>query len=245
MARGYGQYCPFSLATELLGERWMLLVVSRLFFGCRRFNEIHRGVPRISPTLLSKRLAQLEHAGLIETREMPGGRGKQYLLTRAGRELEPIVGALATWGQQWARDLVDDDLDPAYLAWSLHLRLNTAALPTGRTVVEFAFSGAPADCRRFWLVHEGGEVEMCLKDPELDVDLVVRCNLRLFVEAWRGIRDLRQEIRAGRIELLGPRELRRQFPLWLELHPQAAVERLRPGRERDLARRHRRPGTPP
>lgn len=241
MAAGYGQLCPFSLATELLCERWMLLVVSRLLFGCRRFNEIHRGVPRISPTLLSKRLAQLEHAGLIETRTAPAGRGKEYLLTRAGRDLEPIVGALAVWGQQWARDMDDVDLDPAYLVWSLHLRMNTEAMPPGRTVLEFEFSGAPADCRRFWLVHEGGEVEMCLKDPELDVDLVVRSDLRLFVEAWRGFRDLQREIRAGRVELLGERELQRQFPGWLKLHALAAVERLRPGRERDLARRSRRP----
>jgi len=242
MARGYGQHCPFSLAAELLCERWTLLVVSRLFFGCHRFNEIRRGVPRMSPSLLSKRLSELERAGLIETRKAPGGRGKEYLLTQAGRDLEPIVGALGVWGQRWARDMVDDDLDPAYLVWSMHLRMDAGAMPPGRTVVEFSFTGAPADCRRFWLVHEGGEVEMCLKDPELDVDLLVVSDLRLFVEAWRGLRDLEREIRAGRIELHGPRELRRQFPGWLRLNPFSPHERLRPGRERDLARRNRRAG---
>jgi len=240
MTQGYGQYCPFSLAVELLCQRWTLLVVSRLFFGCRRFNEIHRGVPRMSPSLLSKRLGQLERAGLVETRKAPGERGREYLLTPAGRDLEPIIGTLAAWGQQWARDLIDDDLDPAFLVWSMHLRMDTRAMPDGRTVLEFAFSGAPAECERFWLVHEGGDVEMCLKDPELDVDLFVRSDLRRFIEAWRGFRDLRREIRAGHIELHGPRELQRQFPSWLQLHATAPIERLRPGRERDLARRYRR-----
>lgn len=234
MIKGYGQHCPFSLAVEMLCQRWTLLVISRLFYGCSRFSEIHRGVPRMSPSLLSKRLSELERAGLIETRKAPSGRGREYLLTQAGRDLEPIIGALAVWGQQWARDMIDDDLDPAFLVWSMHLRMNTVAMPAGCTVIEFSFTGAPADCRRFWLVHEDGEVEMCLRDPELDIDLLVISDLRLFVEAWRGFRDLRREIRAGRIELHGTPELEKQFPSWLLLNELAPYERLRPGRERQL-----------
>ncbi len=241
MSQGYGQYCPFSLAVELLCERWSLLVISRLGYGCTRFNEIHRGVPRMSPSLLSKRLAELERAGLVETR--PLRRGREYRLTEAGRDLGPIIDRLALWGQHWARDMVDGDLDPAFLVWSMHLRMDTAAMPAGRTVVELAFSGAPADCRRFWLVHRDGAVEMCLKDPGLDVDLLVRSDLRVFVEAWRGFRDLRREILAGTIELVGPRELRQRFPDWLRLHPLAPHERKRPGRERRLAARSARAGS--
>lgn len=239
MSKGYGQHCPFSLAVELLCQRWTLLVVSRLLYGFSRFNDIHRGVPRMSPSLLSKRLSELERAGLVETRQATSGRGREYLLTEAGRDLEPIVASLALWGQQWARDMVDDDLDPAFLVWSMHLRMDTDAMPAGRTVIEFDFTGALPDCRRFWLVNRDGEVEMCLKDPELDVDLVVKSDLRLFTEAWRGIRDLRREIDAGRIELHGPRELREQFPSWLRLHVLAGHERRRPGRERRLALRNR------
>ena len=241
MPQGYGQYCPFSLAVELLCQRWTLLVVSSMTFGGRRFSEIQRGVPTMSPSLLSKRLSDLEEAGLVETRELDSGRGREYLLTPAGRDLEPIIGSLAVWGQQWARDMEDDDLDPAFLLWSLHLRIDTAAMPPGQTVIELAFSGAPADRSRFWLVCRDGEVEMCLKDPELDVDLAVASDLRLFVEAWRGFRDLRREIEEGRIELHGPRRLREQFPRWLLLHPQAAYERRRPGLERELAHSRTRP----
>lgn len=234
MSQSYGQYCPFALAVELLCQRWTLLVVSRLIDGCSRFNEIRRGVPQISPSLLSKRLSELERAGLIETRKATSGGGREYLLTQAGRDLEPIIDGLAVWGQQWARDMVDDDLDPAFLVWSMHLRLDTDALPPGRTVVEFEFTGAPSDLSRFWLVQRDDEVEMCLKDPGLDVDLAVRSDLRLFVEAWRGFRDLRREIRSGRIELHGPRELRKAFPRWLRLSALAPYERRRPGRERRL-----------
>ncbi len=228
MSRSYGQYCPLSLALEVLGERWTLLVVSRLIDGCRRFNEIHRGVPRMSASLLSQRLAQLEHAGLLE-RE-----GKEYLLTEAGRALEPIVMDLAVWGQHWARDMTTEDLDPGFLVWSMHTRLNTEAMPPGRTVMEFEFTGAPPDCRRFWLVNDDGVVEMCLKHPGYEVDLKVMSDLRRFIEAWRGLRSLRGEIAAGHIRVEGPSDKVRAFPDWLLLSMLSSYERRRPGPERAL-----------
>jgi len=235
MRQGYGQHCPLSLAAELLCRRWTILVVSRFFYGCSRFNDIHRGVPRMSPSLLSQRLTELEKAGIIRGRKSRSGPGREYRLTDAGRELEPLIQQMAIWGQRWARDMIDEDLDPAFLVWSLHLQMDTSTMPAGRTVIEFEFSGAPADCRRFWLVHQDGVVEMCLKDPELDVDLLVTSRLRLFVEAWRGLRDLRAEIRAGKIKLSGSKALRDAFPGWLPLTSLARHPRLRPGRERRLA----------
>ncbi|MCB1845542.1 MAG: helix-turn-helix transcriptional regulator, partial [Halioglobus sp.] len=171
MARGYGQYCPLALATELLCRRWTLLVVSRLLDGCTTFNEIHRGIPRISPSLLSQRLGELEHAGIvIHNRQRTSG-SPAYLLTDAGRDLDGIVTQLAVWGQHWARDMEVDDLDPGFLAWSMHTRIDTTALPPDRTVLQFEFSGSPSDCRRFWLVIESSKVDMCLKNPGFDTDL--------------------------------------------------------------------------
>jgi DNA-binding HxlR family transcriptional regulator len=239
MPQGYGQYCPLSLAVELLCRRWTLIVVSRLLGGCSRFNEIHRGVPRMSPSLLSRRLSELEKAGLVRTRALRGEPGREYLLTAAGRELEPIILQMAVWGQRWARDMNDEDLDPGFLVWSMHLRMNTGAMPPGRTVIELSFTGAPPDSDHFWLVHRDGQVEMCLKDPELDVDLLVTSDLRIFVEAWRGLRDFPTEIRQRRIRLQGPEELREGFPSWLMLGALAPHERMRPGRERRLARANR------
>ena len=234
MARGYGQYCPLSLALEVLGERWSLLVVSRLIDGCQRFNEIHRGVPRMSASLLSQRLAQLEHAGIVERQPAPEGRGHIYLPTEAGWDLAPIIMDLAVWGQHWSRDMTTEDLDPGFLVWSMHTRLNTEAMPPGRTVMEFEFTGAPKDCRRFWLVNTDGVVEMCLKHPGYEVTLKVMSDLRRFIEAWRGLRDLRQEIVGGHIRLEGPSEAKRAFPDWLLLSMLAPYARKRPGAEQRL-----------
>jgi hypothetical protein len=141
----------------------------------------------------------------------------------------------AVWGQNWARDMHTDDLDPAFLAWSMHQRIDTTRLPPGKLVLAFEFTGAPRDRWRFWLVAENGAVDMCLKDPGYEIDVRVRADLRMFVEAWRGIRELRAEIRAGRIQLTGAPRLTRDFQNWLRLSALAPYERIRPGRERRLA----------
>ncbi|MEX2126229.1 MAG: helix-turn-helix domain-containing protein [Woeseia sp.] len=237
MERGYGQYCPLALAAELLCRRWTVLVVSRLLDGCTTFNEIHRGVPRISPSLLSQRLAELEHAGIAQRKKLEQQNGYSYHLTEAGKGLEDIVWQMAIWGQQWARDMTMDDLDPGFLAWSMHMRLDTGSMPPGRTVLQFEFSGAPPDCRRFWLVNTDGKVDMCLKHPGFDTDLLVEADLLTFVESWRGFRDLRQQIRTGHIRLTGPQALKKSFPDWLMLSSLAPHQRRRPGRERRLGQR--------
>ena len=223
--KGYGQYCPLALAAELLCERWPLLVISRVIDGCTRFNEIHRGVPKISASLLSQRLSQLEQAGLILRSPLATGRGYAYEVTEAGRELEPIIMSMAAWGQRWSRDMEHEDLDPAFLAWSMHTRLNVEIMPSGRTVMEFVFSGTHKGLSRFWLVVEDRRVDMCLKDPGFDADVVVSSEIRLFVEAWRGFRDLKREIGRGRIKVDGPRDTRKALPDWLLLSNLANFER--------------------
>jgi DNA-binding HxlR family transcriptional regulator len=229
----YGQYCPLALAAEILCERWNLLILSRLIDGCRRFNEIHHGVPRISATLLSQRLRDLEREGLVSRRPLGGARGYEYQVTEAGRALEPIIMSLAAWGQSWARDMTLDDLDPAFLLWSMHARLNTSAMPPGRTVLAFELAGAPSS-QRIWLVNTDGVVDMCLTDPGYEVDLTISADLLLFVEAWRGFRDLRREIARGSIRVEGPSHLARRLPDWLLLSSLAGCERKRQGRERAL-----------
>lgn len=235
MAKGYGQYCPLALAMELLGERWTLLIVSRLLDGCRRFNAIHRGVPRISASLLATRLRKLQDAGLCERRTIADAQGVEYLPTPACRELEPIVMQLAGWGQRWARDMEADDLDPAFLAWSMSTRLDTDAMPAGRTVIEFEFSGLPQGYRRFWLLNEDGTVDMCLKPPGFDVDVKVFAEIRRFVEAWRGFRSLDAEIGQGTIRVEGSRACRKALPRWLLGSSLADEPRQKPGKERAVS----------
>ncbi len=239
MNKGYGQYCPLSLAAELLGQRWMILVISRLIDGCTTFNEIHRGVPRISPSQLSKRLGELEAAGLLVREPLEGSNGYRYVLTEAGWDLEDIIMQMAIWGQHWGRDMNLDDLDPAFLAWSMHTRINTDAMPAGRTVMEFEFEGIKKGYHRFWLVNTDGVVDMCLKHPGFDTDILVSAEIRRFVEAWRGFRDLREEIYSGHIKLEGSKDLKRQFPDWLLLSALAPYRRKRAGWEQRLvAKRH-------
>ncbi|NEZ04929.1 helix-turn-helix transcriptional regulator [Wenzhouxiangella sp. XN201] len=234
MRRGYGQYCPLALAAEILCRRWTVLVISRVLDGCRTFNEIHRGLPRISPSTLTQRLEELTDAGLISRRPVKGGRGHVYEPTEAGRDLSSIIDQMAVWGQHWARDMNMDDLDPGFLAWSMHMRINRAAMPPGRTVLHFEFDAAPPDCRRFWLVCTEDAVDMCLKDPGFETDLVIQAELLCFVECWRGFRDLKQEIRRGNVRLTGPRELKQAFPDWLQLSSLSPYPRKRDGRERKL-----------
>ncbi|MEM8982638.1 MAG: winged helix-turn-helix transcriptional regulator [Pseudomonadota bacterium] len=233
----YGQYCPLALAAELLCRRWTLLIVSRLLDGCETFNDIHAGVPRISPSLLSSRLSELEQAGLLTREAIPGSKRHRYLPTAATRELDDTVMGLAAWGQRWARDMELDDLDPAFLAWSMSQRLDPDAMPSGRTVVEFEFTGTPSEFRRFWLVTTDGQADMCLKHPGYDTDLLVQSDLRGFVEAWRGIRNLPAEIRRGSIKLTGPTKLKRALPRWLQLSALATYARQAPGNERQRSRR--------
>jgi len=230
----YGQYCPLALASELLCRRWTILVISRLLDGCRTFNEIHQGIPKISPSLLSTRLSELEHAGLLTRRKLRNENRYRYEPTEAAAELTELIDKMAIWGQHWSRDMDMDDLDPAFLAWSMSLRMNTEAMPAGRTVVEFEFSGTPTEFRRFWLVNTDGKVDMCLKDPGYETDLHVRSDMRCFVEAWRGFRDLRQEIRKGKIHVAGPRKLVSSFPDWLLLSALAPYRRRVKGRENGL-----------
>ena len=226
MRQGYGQFCPVALASELLAERWTLLVVRELLAGARRFNEIRRGVPRLSATLLKQRLETLEHAGVVERHQGTGG-GSDYCLTAAGWALKSVVSSIGEWGQRWARDIKPEDLDPGWLVWGMHRRLNTKAMPAGRTVIQIEFTDVPANNRNFWLVHKDGAVDVCLKDPGYDVTLRIKAQLRVFADVWRGIRPLRSALAAETIRLSGTAQHRRALPDWLLLSVYAPIMRER------------------
>jgi DNA-binding HxlR family transcriptional regulator len=227
MEKGFGQFCPVALASEVLTQRWTLLVIRELLAGSTHFNDIRRGVPRISATLLKERLETLEHAEIVERRKSSDSRTYEYVLTRAGQELKSVLTGVGEWGQRWARDIRPEDLDPGWLVWNVHRRLNKAQLPAGRTVIQMEFTDRVKDGRYFWLVCDSVNVEVCLKHPGYTVDLHVRTTVRVFAEAWRGIRSVRQEIRAGSIGLDGKAALRRAFPNWLLLSTYASIARAR------------------
>jgi DNA-binding HxlR family transcriptional regulator len=217
--RGYGQYCPISRALDLLGERWTMLVVRDLLVGATRFNELARGLPGLSRSLLSKRLRQLEAAGIVE--RLDG----QYLLTPAGKALEPIVFGLGEWGAQWTFEDPDpEELDAQLLVWWMHTRLDTSHLPGRRHVVQVRFTDDP---RRFWIVIESGTPSVCFVDPGYEVDVAMVSDVATLYRIWLGRLPLRDAIRAGTITFEGPPALVRRMPEVMQLSPVAEMVRAR------------------
>jgi DNA-binding HxlR family transcriptional regulator len=222
----YGQFCPVAKAMELLDERWTLLVVRELLMGSRHFNDLRRGVPRMSPALLSKRLRTLRQAGVIERRDH-GGR-VAYVLTDAGAELRPVVEALGRWGARWIPELGDEDLDPHLLLWDMHRGLDLDAVPDGRTVVHFQFPDVPRHNSWWWLVIDDAGVDVCDVDPGHPVTVTVVTPLRALVDVWRGEVSWADAARRG-LRVEGPAWARRALPRWLRLSAFASVPRTRVG----------------
>ncbi len=219
----YHQFCPVAKAMELLDERWTMLVVRELVSGSEHFNDLRRGLPRMSPTLLSKRLHQLTRAGLVERHTGTGD--VRYVLTPAGAELRPIVEALGAWGIRWIGELGDRDLDPKLLLWDMRRNVDHDAVPAGRSVVQFQFSDVPANIRHWWVVLTRDDADVCDADPGFPVSVTVRTTLRRMTDIWLGNVDWAQAQRAGTVEVHGPVALRRALPGWFTLSTFASVPR--------------------
>jgi DNA-binding HxlR family transcriptional regulator len=219
----YGQFCPVSKAMELLDERWTMLVVRELVLGSRHFNELRRGVPRMSPALLSKRLRTLVRAGVVERRD--DGPRVTYALTEAGRELQPIVEALGRWGVRWIPELGDEDLDPRLLLWDMHRNVDLPAVPEGRTVLRFSFSDVPAPARNWWMLITPDSVDLCDFDPGYPEYACVEGDLRTLSMVWRGDLGWAEALRSGRVEVNGQPRSRSNVPRWLGQSTFASVPR--------------------
>lgn len=218
----YGQFCPVAKAMEILDERWTLLIVRELLLGSTRFNELRRGVPRMSPALLSKRLRALERAGVVR-RDDEGGRSS-YSLTPSGQELKPVVDALGAWGVRWVGELGDEDLDPHLLMWDMRRTLPIERWPRSRTVVAFRFDDVPK-ARDWWICVNGDDVDVCEDDPGFEVAATVATSLRALTGVWRGDRSWSEAIRSGEVQLDGPGGVRRQLPEWIGQSLLSAVPR--------------------
>lgn len=208
---GYGQYCPITRAVEVLGERWSVLIVRDLLCGATRFNELARGNPRLSRSLLSKRLGQLEQAGIVDHLD------DEYVLTPAGEDLRPVVFGLGEWGAKWQfDDPRESELDPELLMWWVHGRLDASTLPDRRTVLQFHFTDT-GDW--FWIVHEAQGASICMHDPGFGIDATIEAELSTMYQVWLGKLALRTALRNGRVELGGTPAVVRRLPETLQLSP--------------------------
>ncbi len=232
---GYGQFCPVAKATEVIGEKWTLLVLRELFLGTTRFNDFQRSLSRMSPTLLAKRLRRLEECGIVIRKKLSGRRGFEYRLTAAGRELSPLMEVLAVWGMRWARgQLTDDELDVEFLMRDLQRRLQTEHLPDGQTVICFMF-GELTKYETWWLLVDGDVVDLCTEDPGKEVDLYINASVRTIVEVWEGDLDMRAALREERIKAHGSRHLIKTMPDWFGICLYEDIQRGDPELMRQVA----------
>lgn len=222
---GYGQFCPVSMAAEVFCTRWTALVLRELLSGSTRFSDIRRGVPRMSPTLLSKRLKELELAGVITTKSRPDGNA-DYIVTEMGADLRPLVVGLGNWGQRWVESRLSlRNLDPSLLMWDMRRGLDPKPLPQRRCTIQFLYPELPEAQRNWWLVVEPAGVDLCAFDPGHEIDLLVRGALRSMTAVWMGVSSLEAETTAGRISLDGDPAIARSMRLWLGLSPFAREPR--------------------
>lgn len=223
MQPGYKQFCPVAMAAELLCTRWTMVLLRELVAGSTRFNDLRRGVPKMSPTLLSQRLKELEAAGVVERREIKSEKGIfEYHMTECGKDLRSVVEAMGFWGQKWIEARLSlKNLDPSLLMWDMRRNLNPAPLPDRRTVIQFLYQELPLSKRFWWLVVEpDGEVDLCWSDPGFDVDLYVSTDLRTMTAIWMGVTTVEKE--SAKVALTGARNIASQMQTWLGLSPFAA-----------------------
>lgn len=211
----YGQFCPVAKASDIIGERWTVLILRELLLGTTRYNDFQRALSRISPTLLSKRLKMLEEKGLIVRKRPPGAKNYEYHLTACGRELEPMIEHLAVWGMRWARgQMTDVELDVEFLMWDLQRRLQTERLPEGETVICFEFDELER-FKRWWLVACQDQVDLCSENPGKEVDLYINSTVRDLALVWRGDVPMVEALRNQSIRTHGNVHLARTIRDWL------------------------------
>ena len=211
------------MAAEVLCTRWTMVLLRELLAGSSRFNDLRRGVPKMSPTLLAQRLRDLEQAGIVERRPVKVEKSVfEYRLTDAGEELRPIVIAMGTWGQRWVESQLSlRNLDPSLLMWDMRRNLNPAPLPNQRVVIQFLYHDLPKSKQDWWLVVEpDGEVDLCWSEPGFEVDLFVTTDLKTMTAIWMGLQTVRESSKS--IKFDGSRKLQRSMQTWLGLSPFAS-----------------------
>jgi DNA-binding HxlR family transcriptional regulator len=229
MAGSYKQFCPVAMAAEILGTRWTLVLLRELVAGSTRFNELRRGLPRMSPALLSKRLKDLEAAGIVTRRRVGTDPDLfEYRLTEAGNELRPVIEAVGTWGHRWIETEASlRNLDPTLLMWDMRRNIGPFPAPRCRNTIQVIFTDLKEPRRNWWLIVEPDqEADLCSVDPGFNVDLYLSTDLRTMTEIWMGYTTIGRAKEQGKLLLTGNKELEAHLGTWLRLSLFAKVERM-------------------
>lgn len=214
MDNSYGQFCTVARGAEALCQQWTPLIVRELLCGSKRFNDLHRGVPRMSTSLLVQRLRHLEEIGVV--RRSAGGKVREYSLTEAGEELRPIVMALGHWGARWIGSrLRDDQLDAGFLMWDIRRFVQLPEFPPHPVVIHFAFRDARPGEGRWWLVVEQGTSDLCRDDPGRELTLIVDSTVRALTEVWTGDRTPLEVMRTQELRVDGAARDAKKLWCWL------------------------------
>lgn len=225
----YGQFCPVAMAAEILCTRWTMVVLREMIAGSTRFNDLRRGLPKMSPALLSQRLKQLEQSGVISRVKIKGDPGIfEYQLTVAGRELRPLVEGFGVWGQRWVETKATlENLDPQLLMWDMRRNLDPKPMPSRRSTIQFDYPELPASKRTWWLVVAPNlEVDVCSVDPGYVVDLYVSSSLKTMTAIWMGLETVRRAVHDRHLKLVGDKQLASTTQAWLGLSPFAKESKL-------------------
>lgn len=212
----YGQFCPIAKAMEILGEKWTLLIVRELLMGSTRFNDFQRGLPQISPTLLSKRLHSLGDNGILVKRRAPNQKSFEYHPTESCRELMAVMERIGAWGMRWARSMLnEDDFDIELLMLYLQRSVQPDKLVGRETVIRFNFTDLE-EFKTWWIVVSGDDVDICVHDPKKEVDVYFNVDLRTMCELWMGDISYKKALADNRLQLLGLPALTRNVSDWLK-----------------------------
>ncbi len=214
----YGQFCPIAKATEIIGEKWTVLIIREALMGSTRYSEFQRGLSLISPTMLSKRLDSLVTHGLLMKKKIPAQKGYEYFPTTSCKELLPIIRSLGNWGMRWARsNLTETDYDVELLMLYLQRSIAPESLPGNENVIRFKFTDMEKDLSEWWLVVTGDQTDICVKDPGKEVDVYFTSTVKILADIWMGDTTYRKALAGGTLKIVGNSALTRNVTAWMKL----------------------------
>jgi len=211
----YGQFCPIAKASEIIGEKWTILIIRELLMGSSRFNVFQRALGLISPTILTKRLNFLVEQGLAVKKKIPGQQGYEYFPTESCKQLLPVIKSLGDWGMRWARNnMQEDDYDVGLLMLYLQRSVRADKLAGNESIIRFKFTDLK-EMKDWWLVAKPDEVDVCNKDPGKEVDAYFTSTVKTMIDVWMGDISYRKAVRSGDLKVVGHSILTKDIFSWL------------------------------